>query len=121
MEGEGTHHALMKFENGAVAHLVASWGLKYRDTPARLHLHTTKGCFVMTTETLEVITEEGRKMLYEPDEPTNPKHAAFREIAHFLSCVKSGDRPAVDGYEGMKSLRIIRVIESQRGAPVKLD
>jgi predicted dehydrogenase len=121
MEGEGTHHELMKFESGAVAHLLVSWGLKYRETPlARLHLHATKGCFVMTTEKLEVITEEGRITLYEPAEPANPKHAAFREIEHFLTCVRDGARPAVDGYEGLKSLRIIRAIEAHRGAPVML-
>lgn len=121
MEGDGTHHALVKFENGAVAHLIASWGLKYRATPARLHLHTTEGCFVMTKEKLEVITEEGRLTLYEQDGPTIQNHVAFLEVDHFLSCVQSGARPAVDGYEGIKSLRIIRAIESHQGTPFKFE
>ncbi|MDF2721944.1 MAG: oxidoreductase domain protein [Paenibacillus sp.] len=120
LEGEGTHHAILKFENGALGHLITSWGLRFKQTPARLHLHTTEGCYVMTTDKLEVITKEGRKTLYEPAEPVAPNSAAFLEVEHFLQCIQTGARPAIDGYEGLKSLRIIWSIYSHQGTKLNI-
>lgn len=119
MEGEGTSHALIKFESGALAHLVTSWGMKYKDAPALLHVHTPQACLILKDGKLEVITEEGRKILYEPTEPAIPHGGALGECEHFLDCINSGEAPLTDGHEGLKSHRVIWAIYDQDGVPVK--
>lgn len=122
MEGEGTHHSMMQFESGALAHLVTSWGMPYKDTPALLHVHTPEACFVLKGRTLEVITAEGRKTLYEPSGPAIPNSGALGEINHFLHCIQTGERPLTDGVESLKSHRAVWSIyaQEQEGAAVKL-
>ena len=120
MEGEGTSHALMQFESGALAHLNTSWGMKYKDAPALLHVHTPQACFVLAGGKLEIITEEGRKTLYEPTEPPVPNSSALAECEHFLDSIANGTTPLTDGHEGMKSHRIIWAIYNQNGVPVEL-
>jgi predicted dehydrogenase len=107
LEGEGTHHSILKFEGGAVAHLGASWGMKFRDTPALLHLHTPEACLVLSGNKLEVITQEGRKTLYEPEGPVDGNARALGEVEHFLACIRTGRRPLTDGAEALKSHRLI--------------
>lgn len=120
MEGEGTSHALIKFENGALAELTTSWGMKYKDSPALLHVHTTDACFVLKGGALEVITKEGRKTLYEPTEAPVPNSSALGECEHFLDCIQTGEKPLTDGHEGMKSHRVIWAIYGQDGVPVEM-
>ena len=119
MEGEGTHHALLKFESGALAHLVTSWGIKYKSTPALLHVHTPEACFVLSNK-LEVITADGRKTLCEPREPADQNDTALAECEHFLDCIAKGERPLTDGYEALKSLRVIWSLYAHQGTPVRL-
>lgn len=107
LEGEGTHHSILQFDGGAVAHLVSSWGMKVRDTPALLHIHTPQACLVLSGNKLEVITQEGRKTLYEPEEPVNSNARALAEVEHFLDCIRTGERPETDGKEALKSHRLI--------------
>ena len=118
MEGEGTSHAVIKFKSGALAHLITSWGLKYKDTPALLHIHTTKACFVVKGNTVEIINDEGRKVFYEPTEPPIPHGSALGECEHFLDCIATGATPETDGHEGMKSHRVIWAIYGQDGVAV---
>lgn len=121
MEGEGTSHAIVKFESGALAHLVTSWGTKYSSSPALLHIHTPKACFVVKGDKLEVITAEGTKVLYEPTKPSVPNSSALAECDHFLECIQTGSRPLTDGHEGLKSHRIIWAIYGHKGTPIQLD
>jgi predicted dehydrogenase len=117
MEGEGTSHALMEFESGALAHLISSWGLPFKDTPALLHVHTEKACFVLAGRKLDVIDENGRKTLYEAG-ATIPYDLVLGEIEHFLDCIQTGRRPLTDGHEAMKSHRVIWTIYGQNGVSV---
>lgn len=107
MEGEGTSQSIMKFENGAVANLLASWGLKYKDNPTLLQVHTTDAVFVLKGLKLEVITAEGRKVLYDPETEKQPKSTTFWEIEHFLDSIATGKTPETDGHDAMKSHRAI--------------
>jgi predicted dehydrogenase len=120
MEGEGTHHSVLQFESGALAHLVTSWGMKYKNSPALMHVHTPQACFMLTGDKLEVITDEGRKTLYEPSKMEIPNSSALGEVDHFIDCIQSGKRPLTDGYEGLKSHRVIWSIYSQQGTPVNI-
>lgn len=120
MEGDGTHHSLMKFESGALAHLVTSWGTKYKKRPALLHVHTPEACFIVDNNKLEVITEEGTKTLYEPSTPPKPHSRIVAQCEYFLNCIETGERPSIDGHEAMKSHRIIWEIEKHKGTPFQL-
>ena len=115
MEGEGTHHGLMKFESGALAHVIASWGMKYAKPPALMHVHTPEACFVVRNNKLAVITKEGTKTLYEPSEPPQQHSRFIAECDHFLNCIQTGSRPITDGHEALKSHRIIWEIENHQG------
>jgi predicted dehydrogenase len=115
MEGEGTHHSLLKFAGGALAHLETSWGMKYKSRPALLHIHTPEACLIQTGNKLEVITAAGKQVLYEPEQPAASNRRALGEIEHFLECVQTGKRPLTDGNEGLRSLRTIWAIYSQGG------
>ncbi|WJH33476.1 hypothetical protein N6H14_26065 [Paenibacillus sp. CC-CFT747] len=109
--GEGTSHGLLKFENGAVAHMAASWGIKYKETPALLHIHTTEATFVLDRgmQSIDVIDANGKRTVFGPiphrkqEEGTN----ALYECEHFLNCIVNGTKPDTDGNETMKSLRAI--------------
>lgn len=111
MEGEGTSHGLMQFENGVVAHLETSWGMKYKSMPSFLQIHTTEGLIVLEAgmNKIEVINAEGRQTIFGPvpaltkEEGTN----AFYECEHFLECIQNGITPETDGVEAMRSLRAI--------------
>lgn len=121
LEGEGTHHSVIQFESGALANLTSTWGVKYKEAPAWLHVHTTEACFLISREKLEVVSAEGRKILYEPAGQVDPKTAALAEVEHFLECIQSGRRPITDGYEALKSHRLIWSIYSQEGIAVNID
>lgn len=121
MEGEGTHHSIMKFESGALAHLVTSWGIKYKGKHPLLHVHTPEACLVLSRNKLEVINSEGTRVLYEPKEPPVPNSNALAECDHFLECIQTGKRPLTDGYEALKSHRIIWKLYEHQGTPVQID
>lgn len=113
MESEGTSHALMQFESGALSHIVTSWGMKYRDTPAKYQIHTPTAAFIVKGEQVDVITEEGRHTLYDPSETKQP-NIFLPEIEHFLDCIATGRKPETDGRDSLKSLRAIwRMYEEQ--------
>lgn len=116
MEGEGTHHSILKFESGALAHQITSWGLKVNCKPALLHVHTPEACLVLYGSKLEAVTAEGRQLLYEPPGDRNPKAGALHQIEHFLDCIATGGKPLTDGMAGLESQRVIWSIYNQERA-----
>lgn len=120
LEGEGTHHSIMEFAGGAVAHLVTSWGMRYRSTPALLHVYTPDACLILSNRKLEVIAAGGRRTLYESEEPAVPDISVLGEIDHFLDCIRTGKQPATDGREGLKSQQLIWSIYAHEGTPVSV-
>lgn len=124
LEGEGTSHSLMTFENGALGHLIVSWGMKVSSPPAKLHIHTPEALLILdnSMQRLEVVTAEGRQTLYEPS-PKAPSQSgidAIYEIEHFLHCIRTGQTPESDGHEALKSHRVIWAMEDHDGAAVIL-
>ncbi|MDF2670796.1 MAG: hypothetical protein K0R67_3102 [Paenibacillus sp.] len=110
MEGEGTSHSIMQFEGGVVASLQASWGMKYRQSPGFMQIHTTEGALILDNMAqIDVVNAEGRHTIVGPypalkqEEGTN----ALYEVEHFLESIANGTRPDTDGVEAMKSLRTI--------------
>lgn len=111
MEGEGTSHGVIQFENGVVAHLETSWGMKYKSMPSFMQIHTTEGLIILEAgmNKIEVINADGRNTIFGPvpaltkEEGTN----AMYECEHFLACIQNGTTPDTDGIEAMRSLRTI--------------
>lgn len=108
MEGEGTAHSIIEFESGALGYLETSWGMRFSDQKALMHVHTPEALLVLDRgiSRLDAVTAEGRKALYEP--PAGERRGAVRdEIQHFLECVDTGNPPDTNGREALKSLRTI--------------
>ncbi|WP_127587683.1 Gfo/Idh/MocA family protein [Paenibacillus koleovorans] len=111
MEGEGTSHGLIKFENGVVAHLETSWGMKYKQMPSFMQIHTTEGLILIegNMNKIDVLNADGRNTVFGPipaltkEEGTN----AFYECEHFLESIQNGTVPETDAIEAMKSLHAI--------------
>ncbi len=120
MEGEGTSHAIMEFESGAIGEITSSWGMKYSAAPALYHIHTPEACLIMTSAKIEAITENGRETIYENTEEVIPNGSALGECEHFLECIAEGKAPLTDGHGALLSHRTIWAIYNQNGVPVEL-
>jgi len=109
MEGEGTSHSIMKFANGALAHLVCSWGMKVASPPALFQIHTPEALISLGGGKLEAITPEGRSVLFQNEESGEPVIGGnmLWEVNHFLECILTGKRPETDGHNAMLSLDAI--------------
>lgn len=125
MEGEGTSHSLMEFESGAIGHLVCSWGMKYADSPACLHIHTPEALLILdkNLSAIEAVTENGRTTIFETPEAdlSGPGGAARWEVEHFLDCIETGSIPLTNGRDALKSYRAISAMYASAGVPVKAE
>lgn len=113
LEGEGTHHSILKFAGGAIAHLTTSWGMAYRSTPAILQVHTPQACLILSGRKLEAVAAGGRKTLLETPVEGKIDDSVIGEVDHFLDCIRSGRTPSMDGREGLRSLRLVWSIYEQ--------
>ena len=116
---EGVHgYDLQRhYTHGALGEITSSWGMKYSDAPALLHIHTPEACLVMTSAKIEAITEAGRETIFEVTEPPIPHGSALGECEHFLDCIAEGKTPLTSGEEAMVSHRAIWSIYNQNGVP----
>lgn len=121
MEGEGTSQSIMQFENGAIGRLEASWGMKYKEAPPRFQVHTPEAALILVKSSqLDVITEEGRRTLFEDKQQSKEKGSnVIHEVEHFLHCIRTGEKPSVDGNEALRSHRTIWAMYGHEGTPVK--
>jgi UDP-2-acetamido-3-amino-2,3-dideoxy-glucuronate N-acetyltransferase len=64
------------------------------------------------------VKADPERVEYQKDEPLK------RECLHFLHCIVSGERPATDGNEGLRVLRILNASQAsmdQRGKRIRID
>jgi len=125
-----TDHVLLtvRFQNGAIGHLEGSWAYPPGNFRTRLEISGDEG--LLEVDSLEnlpfsaVLKQEGTDLLAGIPVPESPMYPTddpyFREIAHFLSCLESGDDFLVSPQDGLEALRIaLAAIESLRiGQPV---
>ena len=123
-------HVLLtvRFQNGAIGHLEGSWTYPPGNFRTRLEISGDEG--LLEVDSLEnlpfsaVLKQEGTDLLAGIPVPESPMHPTddpyFREIAHFLSCLESGDDFLVSPQDSLEALRIaLAAIESLRiGQPV---
>jgi len=125
MEKEGTSHATIKFESGALGYHMGTWGAVGTQLGRSFHIHGTRGMLAYTTHTG---SENGGKILLyknlniakELDEDPNMKDIEVlwetkdyilkktsEEIVHFIDCIKNDLVPITNGYESLQGLRVI--------------
>lgn len=124
MEGEGTSHGLIEFENGVIAGLNTSWGMKYAKSPARFQIQLTEGFLELDNSmwTVTAKSKDGEQILYErpQDYARGPGANVWFEIEHFLDSITNGTRPETDGREILKSHRTIWAMYNSKGTPVNV-
>lgn len=120
LEGEGTAHSTIEFQNGVLAHLASSWGTKVARTPATYQIHTTDALIELSHNLweIEVFTKEGREVLFTKPDDALPD--VSYEIEHFLESVLTGKTPETDGNDALRSHRTIWAMYASEGVPVSL-
>jgi predicted dehydrogenase len=110
MEGEGTAQVVLTFANGAIGHLASSWGMRYRATPARIHVHTTKAMLLMSEDMtrIDVIDSGGRRTLYQDQprivrgvETKGSRWAGFGQAENFVDSILNDTEPLTNGASSM--------------------
>ena len=125
MEREGTSHATIKFESGAIGYHMGTWGAVGTQLGRSFHIHGTRGMLAYTTTKDSV--NGGKILLYKNlniakvlDEDPDMKEVevlwetkdyilkkTHEEITHFIDCVKNDRTPITNGYESLQGLRVI--------------
>lgn len=120
LEGEGTAHSTIEFENGVLAHLVSSWGTKFALPPAKYQIHTTDALIVLSNDMqeIEVLTKEGREVVF--TKPADALPSVSYEVEHFLESIATGQAPETDGHDALRSHRTIWAMYASEGVPVSL-
>jgi predicted dehydrogenase len=136
MEGEDHAAATMKYRSGAMAHLFVSYGHKMpnyqHDWPLgylnSIEVHGDRGSieYVICPEPrLRYFSEVPEAMPpgfqgWLTHTPAEPYTSSFRyELAHFLDCLETGQRPRVTGEDATAVLRVLRALyesEAKRGS-----
>jgi UDP-N-acetylglucosamine 3-dehydrogenase len=123
-------HVLLtvRFENGAVGHLEGSWAYPPGNFRTRLEIAGDRG--LLEVDSLDkppiglTLKQESTELAAGVPVPESPMHPTddpyYREIAHFLACLESGNDFLVSAQDGLEALRIaLAAIESLRiGQPV---
>lgn len=104
--------AMIRYDNGAVVHVDASFSLNIKEDIGRIELYGTKAGAVLSPE-LEIFTELGGHMVnIDLETPTALSFQGLfdNEIRHFIKCVRNGEpcrNPAEDGVTIMRILDAI--------------
>jgi predicted dehydrogenase len=113
MEREGTSNVTIEFENGALGYHFGTWGARGTRLRYSFHAHCTEGMLEAAISDGKLLLHRGREteMLLEAE---SGKHTE-KEMAHFLDCVETGQRPFTDGPGSLQGLRVIwRLYDAER-------
>ena len=133
IEVEDLAAAIVEFKNGALGVIQASTAT-YPGLPTRLEIHGLKGTVIVEGDELKSVQlaeeveglkpparkAEGLKSWERPEAVPLENHT--RLLRDFVEAVVEDRKPYVDGYEGRRSLEVIRAIykSSSTGEPVNL-
>jgi predicted dehydrogenase len=114
MEREGTSSVSLLFESGALGYHFGTWGARGTRLGYAFHAHGTDGL-------LEADFYKGQLIRHRRGEETvllqvdlNSKYTE-NELAHFLDCIETGQRPLTDGPGSLQGLRVIwRLYEAEQ-------
>lgn len=116
MEREGTSHVTIEFLNGALGYHQGTWGARGTRLRYSFHAHCEEGM-------IEAAFGPGQLILHSemrPHEPGEPERQAEEilleapmakptevEMAHFIDCIRTGQKPLTDGVSSLEGLRVI--------------
>ena len=113
----------VRFQNGAIGHLEGSWAYPPGNFRTRLEIAGDEGLLeVGSLDMLPLsvtLKQEDTSLAAGVPVPESPMHPTddpyYREIAHFLSCLESGESFLVSPQDGLEAVRIaLAAIESLR-------
>jgi predicted dehydrogenase len=105
MEREGTSNVTVEFEGGRLGYHFGTWGARGTRLNYSFHAHCTEGMLEAYFPTGELIAHVGKEQqLLLKCEPG--KHTR-NEMAHFIHCIETGERPLTDGPGSLQGLRVI--------------
>jgi myo-inositol 2-dehydrogenase / D-chiro-inositol 1-dehydrogenase len=113
----------LEFEGGATALLESAWTLK-GGMDSRTEVHGTKG--VLYADLLQqgmgmrMFSEAGAGWSY-PDWEWNWQNGYAQELAHFLKCMETGERPIESAEDGLAVLEILLACYQSAGTGAKVD
>jgi predicted dehydrogenase len=113
MEREGTSNVTMGFERGRLGYHFGTWGARGSRLRYAIHAHCTEGMIEadVTGNKLVHIHRGQETLLLETE---SGKHTE-NEMAHFLDCIETGQKPLTDGHGSLQGLRVIwRLYEAEQ-------
>ena len=137
IEVEDVATASLRFKNGALGTIVATTAA-WPGWLKKIEIHGSEGSAVIEEEDIKVwqfskMTARDRKIVNQYSsktetgggaaDPAAIGHAGHtKQIRDVIKSIKSGQAPAIDGYEGRRSVEIIRAIykSAKSGRTVKL-
>jgi predicted dehydrogenase len=122
---DDTYVCNLHFANGAIGRVLLLLGARLKEKfRVDLNLYGSEGSLRATLQRPEVVQElhaqpEDRPVVV----PVAPGDAQAAALAHFVECVRTGQRPLVDVVEGARTVAVcaaaIRSVQEQR--PVTVD
>jgi predicted dehydrogenase len=143
MEREGSSHAVLKFENGALGHHFGTWGARGTKLRYSIHAQCTGGMLEADFATGQLIlhrhpdtdvwpidvdavhddhrefdsTDATKDVLYE----SGLLKQTDKELLHFIDCIEQGRQPDTDGESALEGLRVIWKLYAAETAGVMAD
>jgi len=117
MEKEGTSNVTIEFEGGVMGYHMGTWGARGTRLKYSFHAHCTEGM-------LEAAFGQGQLILHSKSakhDPSKPAAAQNEEVlleaanakptevemAHFIECIKTGEKPLTDPVGSLEGLQVI--------------
>lgn len=112
MEWEGTSNVVIEFEGGRLGYHFGTWGARGTRLGYSIHAHCGEGMLEAHFPSGELIAHVGDecKLLLKGE----PGKQTQYEMAHFVDCIATGQRPLTDGPGSLQGLRVIwRLYEAE--------
>ena len=117
MEREGTSNVSLEFENGVLGYHFGTWGARGTRLGYSFHAHGTEGMIEADIRGGELRILRGKEVEVVGHHDTG-KHTE-NEMAHFLDCIATGQRPLTDGPGSLQGLRLIwRLYEAEEAGGI---
>lgn len=117
--------ANLRFANGAIGRVLLILGARLKEKfRIDLSLYGPEGSLRATLQREEIAQDLGRLADDQPMLlPTPPANAQSALVAHFVECVRSGQRPMVDAAEGARTVAVCAAVirSASERRPVKVD
>ncbi len=112
-EAEDTAAAIVKFKSGALGTILTTTTYNRKGNLSMIEIHGEKGVVGRAPEVWEFVDEAPEVEI--PEGPSNV-------IQDAIAVIKDGAKPAVDGYEGRKSVELFQAIykSAREGREIKL-